>query len=241
MRHSWAVLLISAATLPILLGIGGAGVAQQSDSQPRSVDDGPPPGGCTPIGLTVSGEIVFPMTCKDFIERHKAADRAATAADAKPATTEAAKAPEAAKTPEAAKSPATTAAGKAPPAVEADKAQTTGEANRAAADVTPAAVEPSKAPMSVDSGKDGEKDTKAAIARSSTDDAAEPAAREAAVTSERSDSAKPSVEPATTSALDKRSRARNRVAGGPDCTRYRTYDAASRSYRDFGGRRRPCP
>jgi hypothetical protein len=31
----------------------------------------PPPGGCMPIGLTVSGEVVFPFQCKDFIERLK--------------------------------------------------------------------------------------------------------------------------------------------------------------------------
>ena len=28
-----------------------------------------PPGGCTPIGVTASGEIVFPFTCKGFLER----------------------------------------------------------------------------------------------------------------------------------------------------------------------------
>jgi hypothetical protein len=28
-----------------------------------------PPGGCMPIGMTVSGEIVFPIQCKEFIER----------------------------------------------------------------------------------------------------------------------------------------------------------------------------
>lgn len=32
-------------------------------------DDDPPPGGCMPIGLTASGEIVFPLQCKGFIER----------------------------------------------------------------------------------------------------------------------------------------------------------------------------
>ena len=41
--------------------------------QPSSAKDGPPPGGCMPIGVTVSGEIVFPFQCKDFIDQHKAA------------------------------------------------------------------------------------------------------------------------------------------------------------------------
>jgi hypothetical protein len=30
-----------------------------------------PPGGCMPIGLTASGEIVFPIQCKEFIERQR--------------------------------------------------------------------------------------------------------------------------------------------------------------------------
>jgi hypothetical protein len=32
----------------------------------------PPPGGCMPIGVTVSGDIVFPFQCKEFIEQKKA-------------------------------------------------------------------------------------------------------------------------------------------------------------------------
>jgi hypothetical protein len=34
-------------------------------------EDEPPPGGCMPIGLTVSGEMVFPIQCKEFIDRHR--------------------------------------------------------------------------------------------------------------------------------------------------------------------------
>jgi hypothetical protein len=36
-----------------------------------SVKDDAPPGGCMPIGLTASGEIVFPIQCREFIERHR--------------------------------------------------------------------------------------------------------------------------------------------------------------------------
>ena len=217
MRHLWAILLISAATLPVLLGMSSTGVAQSSDPQPRLSDDGPPPGGCTPIGVTVSGEVVFPMTCRDFIERHKAADRAATAAETKPATAEASKAPD---------------------AVEADKALTTGDASKApaTADVSnaPAAVEASKAPTAPDSGKPDEKDAKPAEAKE-----VEPVTKQAAVAP--ADPVKSSAEPATTAAVSKRTRAQNRVAGSPGCTRFRTYDAASRTYRDYGGHRRSCP
>jgi hypothetical protein len=45
-----------------------------------------PPGSCMPIGLTVSGEIVFPIQCKEFIEREreKTAERSAAVAGEKP-------------------------------------------------------------------------------------------------------------------------------------------------------------
>ena len=241
MRYSWAVLLISAATLPVFLGMSSACVAQSSDSQPRSSDDGPPPGGCTPIGITVSGEIVFPMTCKDFIERHKAADRAATAVETKPAGAQASKAPDAV---EPARAPPAAEASKAPGAAETGNAQTTGEAGRAAATAelspAPAAVEARKAPMAPDSAKSSDQnDPKPAEAKAPADEAVRPVTKQAAIAAEGADTGKPGTEPATTAALSKRGRAR--LAGSPDCTRYRTYNAASRSYRDFNGQRRSCP
>jgi hypothetical protein len=235
MRHVWAVLLISAATLPVSLGMSRVGVAQTSEPQPRFSDDGPPLGGCNPIGVTVSGEIVFPMTCKDFIERHKAADRAASAAETKPATAEASKAPD---------------------AVEAGKALTTGEGNRAPATAgdssgraavegsgkAPMAAEAITAPAAADPGKPDEKDAKPAeAAKAAADEAAPTATRQAAVAPAAADTVKSSAEPATTAALSKRTRARTRVAGSPGCTRFRTYEAASGTYRDYGGQRRPCP
>jgi hypothetical protein len=171
------------------------------------------------------------MTCRDFIERHKAADRAATAAETKPTTPGASKAPDAV---EAAKAPAAAGAG---------KALTTGEASRAsaAADVSaPAAVEVSKAPTAPDSGKPDEKDTKPVGAIVPADEA-QSATRQAAVAPANADTGKSEAEPATTAALEKRTRGRNRVAGAPNCTRFRTYNAASGTYRDFDGRRRPCP
>ena len=241
MRYSWAVLLISAATLPVFLGMSSACVAQSSDSQPRSSDDGPPPGGCTPIGITVSGEIVFPMTCKDFIERHKAADRAATAAEAKPAAAQASKAPDAV---EPARAPPAAEASKAPAVVETGNAQTTGEAGRAAATAelspAPAAVEARKLPTAPDSAKSsGQNEAKPAEVKAPAEKAVQPVTKQAAVAVEGADTVKPVADPATTAALSKRARAR--LAGASDCTKFRTYNAASRSYRDFNGQRRSCP
>jgi hypothetical protein len=71
----------------VLLGIvSGAALAQTIGSvnptaapaEPPAKEE-PPSGGCMPIGLTVSGEIVFPFQCKEFIERQKAAHQKAAA------------------------------------------------------------------------------------------------------------------------------------------------------------------
>jgi hypothetical protein len=273
----WAILLILVVTLSALFGMSSAGVAQSSDPQPQaqSPDDGPPPGGCNPIGVTVSGEIVFPMTCKEFIERYKAADRASSPAQVKPVTAEASKAPTAV---EADKVPATAEVGKPPAAVEIDKNPTTAEANKAPAaveaDKTPTTAEASKAPVAAeidkaptttgagkasaavevdkapasaqadkalaDPAKPDEKDAKPAAAKAPADEAAPPVTKQAAAAPASVDT-KPSAEPATTAAVSKRNRTRNQLAGSPGCTRFRTYDAASKTYRDFGGQRRSCP
>jgi BA14K-like protein len=52
-----------------------------------SVKEDVPPGGCMPIGLTASGEIVFPIQCKEFIElkRGKAVEMEPAAVEEKPA------------------------------------------------------------------------------------------------------------------------------------------------------------
>jgi len=52
-----------------------------------SVKEDVPPGGCMPIGLTSSGEIVFPIQCKEFIERQRgqAVERKPAAVEEKPA------------------------------------------------------------------------------------------------------------------------------------------------------------
>jgi hypothetical protein len=38
---------------------------------PASKAEDPPPGACLPIGVTASGEVVFPLLCKDFLDRTK--------------------------------------------------------------------------------------------------------------------------------------------------------------------------
>ncbi len=81
----------------LLAVMSGAALAQTTGavSPPKpaaaepSVNEEPPPGGCMPIGLTASGEIVFPFQCKAFLERQKAADqKSIVAGNQKPAAAE---------------------------------------------------------------------------------------------------------------------------------------------------------
>jgi hypothetical protein len=56
--------------LPLLISL--AAFSQTIAPPPDSFHDNPPPGGCMPIGVTVAGDLVFPLLCRDFIERHRA-------------------------------------------------------------------------------------------------------------------------------------------------------------------------
>jgi hypothetical protein len=51
------------------------------------VKEDAPPGGCMPMGLTASGEIVFPIQCKEIIERQRgnAVEQKPAAVEEKPA------------------------------------------------------------------------------------------------------------------------------------------------------------
>jgi hypothetical protein len=62
----------------LLTVMSGAALAQTTGTvnpspapAESSVKEDVPPGGCMPIGLTASGEIVFPIQCKEFIERER--------------------------------------------------------------------------------------------------------------------------------------------------------------------------
>jgi BA14K-like protein len=55
----------------LVLLISGAAIAQTTGTlNPNSKPaEDVPPGGCMPIGMTASGEMVFPIQCKGIIER----------------------------------------------------------------------------------------------------------------------------------------------------------------------------
>jgi hypothetical protein len=63
-------LLLSVMSGAALAQTTGAVNPNPAPAEP-SVKEDVPPGGCMPIGLTVSGKIVFPIQCKEFIERHR--------------------------------------------------------------------------------------------------------------------------------------------------------------------------
>jgi BA14K-like protein len=162
----------------LLLTMNGSLVAQttgtanpQSAMDPPQKDDEPPPGGCMPIGITASGEIVFPLQCRDFIERLKAADR-------KPAVS--------------------------------------GE-NHSAAPGEPVVGQVPVATEQVPEEKTA-------------------ANKEENLAPENS---RPGGRPATKPQLEN-SNEREQAAGPPGCTRFRSYDPASGTYRSYDGRRLSC-
>jgi hypothetical protein len=59
--------VISARALAKITGT----VAPDSVPGEPSAQEATPPGGCMPIGIAASGKIVFPLQCRDFIERQK--------------------------------------------------------------------------------------------------------------------------------------------------------------------------
>ncbi len=64
-----ALLATAALALPDNKPATGADLrSAQADVQKT---DGVPPGGCMPISLTARGDLVFPMQCRELIERER--------------------------------------------------------------------------------------------------------------------------------------------------------------------------
>jgi hypothetical protein len=176
---------VAARCCVLLTMMGGAALAQTTGTvNPNPAPAEPavkqdvPPGGCMPIGLTASGEIVFPIQCKEFIdrERGKAVEQTLPAAAGKPATAD--------------EKPA---AEPKPAVVQEKPAAKESEAGAPAQDATPEISKPADKPA------------------------------EAAAMPRRAD-----PDP------------RKRATRSEGCWHYRTYDAVSRTYRGYDGRRRSC-
>jgi hypothetical protein len=89
MKRFLLALLVSVMSSAALAQTTGAVNPSAAPAQP-SLGADVPPGGCMPIGLTTSGEIVFPIQCKEFIEQHRGKDveQNPTAVEQKPAAAE---------------------------------------------------------------------------------------------------------------------------------------------------------
>src|ERR1700739_3751457 len=84
MKHL-SVFLLAVTSSAALAQTTGTVNPSRATSEP-SVKEDVPAGACMPIGLTASGEIVFPIQCKEFIERQrgKAVEQKPTAAEERP-------------------------------------------------------------------------------------------------------------------------------------------------------------
>ena len=69
MKHL-SVFLLTVTSSAALAQTTGTVNPSRAPAEP-SIKEDVPPGACMPIGLTASGEIVFPIQCKEFIERQR--------------------------------------------------------------------------------------------------------------------------------------------------------------------------
>ena len=193
-------------TCALLLVTGGALIAQTTGSvdpnhgpvEPSAKQDvDPPPGGCMPIGVTASGDIVFPLQCKGFIERQQG-----TAVREKPAATD-------------------------------QKRRPAGEDNPAAAAEKPPAAE--EKPPAAEEKPPAAEDKPAAVEEKPPTKQSEAAVPEINKTADNPVRAAPFP-------LTKRAEQepRERSVGPTGCTRFRSYDPVSGTYRSYDGRRRSC-
>jgi hypothetical protein len=209
--------------------MGGAVLAQTgnlADPSPTAAqsspkEDDPPPGGCKPIGLTVSGEVVFPFECKEFIERQKAMISKPAAAETNPA---------AAEVKSSAAEPARPPAAEAARPLAAEEKPAVAEAKPGPAAEKPAVVEDKPAAVQ---DKPAAAEEKPGIAEPKT--ASKPPEDAAPDNSQASVKSEPVPMPRRG---DRRQR--EHTASTPNCMQYRTYNPASGTYRGFDGRTRPC-
>jgi len=174
-------------------------------------------GGCEPIGLTASGEIVFPFRCKDMVERQ----RAAMTKPPEPTPAVAAAAPAVQEKPQA--QPAAAAA------------KTTAVHSAHAANAKPMAVHPAGAAS--EAAKPATRPVGAAHSPKNPEKSVEKTA-EAKSAEAKSAEAKP-VE--TTKSIQQVAGKPHEHGMGPrGCSQFQSYNAMSATYLGFDGQRHPC-
>jgi hypothetical protein len=175
-----------------------------------------------PIGVTVSGEIVFPFQCKDFIDQHKTAKQDRVAPQEQSGAHEKATADlpdNAAATPEI-KVPETITREPDQPVVKLDQQKATSEDG--------------VAPL----GKPDATQEKAAAAQP---DGAAPESKVPEPVGPATVKPAPGLLAKTHALRDAGLAPTGSPKGGPPgCAHFRTYDAESHTYMTFGGQRRPC-
>lgn len=222
-----------------------------------------PFGGCEPIGMTASGELVFPLECKHKIqlqpspvaseEKAPAADdKPVTSADAKPAVSETAPETAAAADKPAVETKAAAVEDKPAPAAASETLASTDKlaapAEQKPVEAKPAepavekAGEKAQSPKAENAKAESQKPVKTASPRAAAT-AGNASAKPAAVRQARARQvvamAKP-AQPAAASAHVEEKAAAMQTAGLPACTHYRSYNPASKSYRGFDGRMYGC-
>jgi hypothetical protein len=212
----FAALMVFASKEPAFAQITGSfnqvGVAttpSARDAAP-SAEDEPPPGGCMPIGVTSSGDVVFPFLCKNFIEQHKASgDRPAAAAK-----------PAAAETPAELETPATEGISR--------KAADAGKRDSAPPVENPAVVEtPATEGVSRISGTADKKGPA-------------PAGGKDNLLGKHQVARPPAAAPQTAPATATTKLADKRKNGPPGCRSFRTFNPQTSTYRDGEGLSRSC-
>jgi hypothetical protein len=192
----------------------------------------PPPGGCMPIGVTASGDTVFPYACKDFIEAQK---------------TVSAKTPAQAHEKEASRQEQLPVREEQPPVTNPDIPPVT---NASAPPVANASVPPvanASAPLVTNTSAPPVANASAPPTTSSADtDASSPAVGQKAAVEQKVVAVPDEPLSATREAAplprERVKKVRQMSSGGaaPGCTHFRTYDSETGMYRAFDGQPRRC-
>jgi hypothetical protein len=229
------------ALCSVLLMLTGAARAQSADpanpapapAQPSTQDEAT--AGCEPIGLTASGEIVFPFRCKDMVERQ----HAATSKPANPKPAVAAAAPAVQEKPQAnlqAKPQAQPVAA----AVRMTAVHPAHAVNAKPVAIHPAGAAPKAAKPAVQpvDAAHSPKNLEKSVEKTADAKAVEAKTAEAKTDEVKSAETKP-VE-TTKSIPHVAGRAYEHRMGPPGCTQFQSYNAVSATYLGFDGQRHPC-
>jgi hypothetical protein len=254
----WAVLLLQIACSAAFAQTTETPVAAPAavpDAAEEAARTSAPFGGCEPIGLTASGELVFPLECKRAITKATpvASDEKAPPTEDKPVTAEVKPAVVEEKHAAAAETAVADIKVEAKPAADVGSAvagdkpaavtmPVVAEAKPAVSDTTatvettPVAVEAKIAVPAPDIAAPADKTKK--TAHGGAKGAGKPSVQAAAPAPRQVAMARPE-HPAPSKRVEDKA-APVRTAGASGCMHYRSYNPASKSYRGFDGRMYDC-